>query len=72
MTITRQARGWDEIRARLEGQQYKPALTFTGVPLEYWREEARLGCVVSLERLWRICQERGADYEKTIHQLRED
>ena len=66
MAMTRQARGWDEIRARLAAQVERPALTFTGISLDYWHEEARLGCAVSLDRLRRICAERGADYEKTI------
>lgn len=70
MTITKQARGWDAIRAGLATRQQKPALTFTGIPLTYWREEVRLNCAVSLARLQRICAERGADYDKTIAQLR--
>ena len=45
-------------------------ITFTGIPLDYWREEARLGCAVSLARLRRICQDRNADYEKTVAGLR--
>ncbi len=71
MTMTRQARGWEEIRTRLaaQAQADRPALTFTGIPLEYWREEVRLGCAVSLHRLQAICSERGADYDKTIAAL---
>ena len=46
----------------------KPALTFTGIPLEYWREEVRLNSP-ALSRLRAICQERGADYEKTVEGL---
>jgi hypothetical protein len=68
--MTRQARGWDEIRARLAVQTERPALAFAGIPLEYWREEVQLGCAVSLRRLARICVARGADYEKTIAGLR--
>ena len=45
-------------------------LTFTGIPLEYWREEVKLGCAVSLARLRTIVAERGADYEQTIAGLR--
>ena len=45
-------------------------LTFSGIPLEYWREEVRLGCAVSLARLRSICAERGADYDKTIAGLK--
>jgi hypothetical protein len=70
MTITKQTRGWDEIRARLGAQ--KPALTFTGIPLDYWREEVRLGCTASLGRLRRIVEQRGADWDKTIAALQED
>lgn len=43
-----------------------PALTFSGEPLRYWRTEVALGCAVALARLRSICQERGADYDKTI------
>ena len=49
----------------------KPALTFTGIPLAYWREEVRLGCAASLSRLRAIAAERGADYEKTVEHLHE-
>ena len=49
-----------------------PALTFTGIPLDYWREEVRLGCTVSLDRLRRIVEQRGGDYDKTIAALQED
>lgn len=47
-----------------------PALTFDGIPLEYWRGEVALGCAVSLARLKAICQERGCDYEMTIRGLK--
>ena len=47
-----------------------PALTFTGIPLDYWREEVRLDCKVSLARLRRIVEERGADYDRTIETLK--
>jgi hypothetical protein len=56
-------RGW--VLAGL-GRTEPQALTFTGIPLDYWREEVALGCVVSLSRLARICQARGCDYDKTI------
>ncbi len=46
------------------------ALTFTGIPLDYWREEVRLGCTASLDRLRRLVEQRGADYDKTIALLR--
>ncbi len=46
------------------------ALTFTGIPLEYWREEVRLNCAASLLRLHAICQARGADYGMTVEALR--
>ncbi len=45
-------------------------LTFSGIPLEYWREEVRLGCAVSLARLAAICANRGADYDRTIAGLK--
>ena len=48
------------------------ALTFTGIPLEYWREEVRLGCAVALNRLRSICAERGADVDRTIEGLKGD
>ncbi len=48
----------------------QPPLTFSGVALEYWREEVRLGCAVSLTRLRHICAERGADYDRTIAGLK--
>lgn len=47
-----------------------PAITFTGIPLDYWREEVRLGCAASLGRLRGIVRERGGDWEKTIEQLK--
>ncbi len=60
-------RGW--ILAGL-GRTEPQAFVFDGIPLEYWREEARLGCAASLTRLRAICQQRGADYEKTLERLR--
>lgn len=60
-------RGW--VLAGL-GRQEPQALPLSGIPLEYWREEARLGSV-ALARLQRICAERGASYERTIEQLKE-
>jgi hypothetical protein len=71
--IKQQARGWDEIRARLavQVQPTKPALAFTSdIAAEYWRQEVALDCQVSLGRLRAICQERGADFDKTIAGLK--
>lgn len=45
-------------------------LTFSGIPLAYWREEVRLGCAVALERLREICAKRGADYDRTVAGLK--
>lgn len=56
-------RGW--VLAGL-GRSEPQALTFDGIPLDYWREEVRLGCAAALARLRAICQQRGADYDKTI------
>ena len=50
----------------LRSQDARPALTFTGIPLAYWREEVRLGCAASLARLRAIVAARGADFELTI------
>jgi hypothetical protein len=47
-------------------QTPKPALTFTGIPLAYWRREVALGCAVALARLRRIVESRGCDWEQTI------
>lgn len=47
-------------------------LVFSGIALDYWREEVRLGCGVALERLETICRQRGADYEATIEGLQEE
>ena len=52
--------------ARIEKLSEPQALTFSGIALEYWREEVRLECAVSLARLKRICQERNADFDRTI------
>ncbi len=56
----------------LSGLGRAPAapLTFTGIPMGYWREEVRLGCAVSLARLAAICAERGADYDRTVTGLK--
>ncbi len=59
-------RGW--VLAGL-GKAEPQALTFEGIPLDYWREEVRLGCTASLGRLRRMCEQRGADYDKTIAAL---
>jgi hypothetical protein len=67
------SRSWDDIQTRLDARRVppdKPALTFAGIPLEYWRREKLLSCAASLKRLQAICQERGADYEKTIVALK--
>ena len=45
-------------------------VTFSGMPLDYWREEVRIECAVSLARLRSICAERGADYDRTIAGLK--
>ncbi len=66
------SRSWDDIQTRLDARRVpiaKPALTFDGIPLDYWREEVRLGSV-ALARLRTICQERNADYEATVEGLR--
>lgn len=66
-------RDWSEIQQRIAVRYApapSPALAFTGIPLAYWQEEVRLGCVASLTRLEKICAERGADYDKTIVGLR--
>lgn len=66
-------RTWDDIQSRLDARRVpeaKPALTFTGEPLAYWREEVALGCAVSLARLRRIVSARGADYELTLKGLK--
>lgn len=54
----------------LKARQGPQALTFTGIPLDYWREEVRLECAVSLARLRRIVDERGADFDRTIAGLK--
>lgn len=49
----------------------KPPLLFTNELVErYWKEEVRLKCRASLERLRKICQERNCDYQKTVALLR--
>lgn len=60
-------RGW--VLAGL-GRTEPQALTFDGIPRDYWRTEVALGCVVALARLRRIVEERGCDYEKTVEGLR--
>jgi hypothetical protein len=60
-------RGW--VLAGL-GRTEPHAITFTGIPLDYWREEARINCTASLLRLQAICQARGADYQKTVEGLK--
>ncbi len=47
-----------------------PPLTFSGIPLDYWREEVRIGCAVAMARLRTICANRGADYDRTIAGLK--
>ena len=56
-------RGW--VLAGLGRTEPQP-IRFGGVPLDYWREEVRIGCAASLARLRAICSERGADYDKTL------
>ena len=65
------SRSWEDIQARLDARRVLTAMTFTGIPLEYWRTEVALGCAASLARLRRIVEERGADYEKTLKGLAE-
>lgn len=45
-------------------------LTFTGIPLDYWREEVLIGCATSLARLKAICEARCASYELTVAGLK--
>lgn len=53
------------------GRTEPQALAFTSdIAAEYWRQEVALGCAVSLQRLAKICAERGADYEKTVEGLK--
>lgn len=59
----------DDAGQALLAAQQRP-LVFSGAPLDYWREEVRLGCAASLKRLRAICAERGADYDATIEELR--
>lgn len=47
-----------------------PALTFVGEPLAYWQGEIALDCRVSLNRLRKICEERGCDFGRTVEVLR--
>jgi Toprim domain-containing protein len=60
-------RGW--VLAGL-GRTEPQALTFMGIPLDYWREEVALGCAASLARLKAMCEVRECDYEKTIAHLK--
>lgn len=48
------------------------ALTFTGIPLDYWRTEVALNCAVALRRLRGICEARGCDFEKTLKGLTDE
>lgn len=52
------------------GRTEPHALTFDGIPLEYWRTEVALDCAASLARLRAIVAARGGDWEKTIEGLR--
>lgn len=57
---------WDETQRAT----VRRALRFENpLVLDYWRTEVALNCAVSLGRLARICQERGADYDKTVKGL---
>jgi hypothetical protein len=48
----------------------KPPLTFAHPAVQaYWRGEVQRDYKVSLDRLRRICLERGTDYQKTIQLL---
>lgn len=50
------------------GRSEPQALPLSGIPLEYWAHEAQLNST-ALARLEKICQERGADYQRTIEWL---
>ena len=55
----------------LKQRQGPQALTFTSqLAREYWQEEVRLDCAVSLARLRRIVESRGCDYDRTLEGLR--
>lgn len=46
-------------------------ITFSNaIVIEYWRDEIQRGCAASLERLREICAERGADYDRTVAELK--
>jgi hypothetical protein len=48
----------------------KPPLTFAHSAVQaYWKGGVERNCRVSLERLRRICLERGTDYQKTVRLL---
>jgi hypothetical protein len=46
------------------------ALTFAGIPLAYWRDEAARGTPTALARLRLLCEERGCDFERTMDYLK--
>lgn len=49
----------------------KPPLIFSHPAIEdYWKCEVSMNCRESLDRLRKICHERGCDYQKTIARLR--
>lgn len=50
-------------------QRELPPLVFTGTPLDYWREELRLNCAASLDRLRTLCASRGWSYDATVRGL---
>jgi hypothetical protein len=59
-------RGWVQV-----GLDCTPhSLTIGPIAVEYWREEVRHDAPGVLERLRRICTERGADYDATLAALR--
>jgi hypothetical protein len=61
-------RGW--VLAGL-GRTEPQAMTFTSpIALDYWRDEVARGCAASLARLQAMCQQAGADYDKTIAGLK--
>ena len=51
-------------------QLSRPALTFSGTALDYWRDEVARGCAASLARLRGIVESRGSDYDRTIEGLK--
>ena len=40
------------------------------IVVAYWRDEIARDCAVALNRLRKICDQRGADYDRTVEGLR--